>query len=35
MMGMNSNGMILVADNPEKFELVPLDKKIKNGTVIR
>ena len=35
MMGMDSNGMILVADDPEKFELVPLDKKIKNGTVIR
>ena len=35
MMGLSSNGMILVADDPEKFELVPLDKKLKNGTVIR
>lgn len=35
MMGKDSNGMILVADDPEKFELIPLDKKIKNGTVIR
>lgn len=35
MMGMDSNGMMLVADDPIKFELVPLDKKLKNGTVIR
>lgn len=35
MMGMSSNGMMLVADDPEKFELIPLDKKLKNGTVIR
>lgn len=35
MMGMNSNGMILVADDPEKFQLLPLDKNLKNGTVIR
>lgn len=35
MMGKTSNGMIMVADDPEKFELVPLDKKLKNGTVIR
>ena len=35
MMGMDSNGMMLVADDPVKFELVPLDKKLKNGTVIR
>jgi len=25
----------LVADDPEKFALVPLDKNLKNGTVIR
>ncbi len=35
MMGLSSNGMILVADDPEKFQLLPLDKKLKNGTVIR
>lgn len=35
MMGRDSKGMILVADDPEKFELLPLDKKIKTGTVIR
>ena len=35
MMGRTSNGMILVADDPEKFALIPLDKKLKNGTVIR
>ncbi|MEK7597422.1 MAG: methionine--tRNA ligase [Patescibacteria group bacterium] len=35
MMGKDSNGMILVADDPEKLTLVPLDKKLKNGTVIR
>lgn len=35
MMGRLSNGMILVADDPEKFALIPLDKKLKNGTVIR
>jgi len=27
--------MVLVADDPEKFELIPLDKKLKNGTVIK
>jgi methionyl-tRNA synthetase len=35
MMGKASQGMILVADDPEKFALVPLDKNLKNGTVIR
>jgi len=42
MMGSKSNGMILVADlpagrqvTPEKFALLPLDKNLKNGTVIR
>ena len=35
LMGQDSNGMVLVADDPEKFELIPLDKKLKNGTVIR
>ncbi|MEK7495688.1 MAG: methionine--tRNA ligase [Patescibacteria group bacterium] len=35
MMGRDSNGMILVADDPEKFALLPLDKNLKNGTVIR
>ncbi|MFA6532872.1 MAG: methionine--tRNA ligase [Patescibacteria group bacterium] len=35
MMGRASNGMILVADDPEKFALIPLDKNLKNGTVIR
>ncbi|PJA55138.1 methionine--tRNA ligase [Candidatus Roizmanbacteria bacterium CG_4_9_14_3_um_filter_33_18] len=35
MMGSKSNGMILVADDPEKFALLPLDKNLKNGTVIR
>lgn len=35
MAGTFSNGMILVADDPEKFQLFPLDKSLKNGTVIR
>lgn len=35
LMGRDSNGMILVADDPEKFALIPLDKNLKNGTVIR
>ena len=35
LMGKDSNGMIFVADDPEKFELIPLDKNLKNGTVIR
>ena len=35
IMGQNSCGMMLVADDPDKFELIPLDKKIKTGTVIR
>ncbi|KKQ24275.1 MAG: Methionine-tRNA ligase [Candidatus Roizmanbacteria bacterium GW2011_GWC2_37_13] len=35
MAGSSSNGMILVADEPEKFLLLPLDKNLKNGTVIR
>ncbi|MCL4364520.1 methionine--tRNA ligase [Patescibacteria group bacterium] len=35
MAGSFSNGMILVADDPEKFQLLPLDKNLKNGTVIR
>lgn len=35
LMGRSSNGMIFVADDPEKFALLPLDKNLKNGTVIR
>lgn len=35
LMRKDSNGMILVADDPEKFALIPIDKKLKNGTVIR
>jgi len=35
IMGKDSNGMIMVADDPEKFALFPLDKNLKNGTVIR
>lgn len=35
MAGSFSNGMILVADDPEKFQLIPLDKNLKNSTVIR
>lgn len=35
IMSKDSNGMILVADDPEKFVLIPLDKNLKNGTVIR
>ena len=35
LMGKNSNGMILVADDPEKFALIPLDKNLKIGIVIR
>ena len=35
MMGLSSNGMILVADDLEKPILIPLDKTFKNGLVIR
>ena len=35
IMGLDSNGMMMVADDPEKFQLLPLDKSLKNGTVIR
>ena len=35
MMGLSSNGMILVADDLEKPTLIPLDKSLKNGLVIR
>lgn len=35
IMGKDSNGMILVADAPERFFLLPLDKNLKNGTIIR
>ena len=35
IMGLDSNGMMFVADDPEKFQLIPLDKSLKNGTVIR
>lgn len=35
IMGKDSNGMILVADEKERFFLIPLDKNLKNGTVIR
>ncbi len=35
IMGKDSNGMMLVADDPEKFRLFALDKNLKNGTVIR
>jgi methionine--tRNA ligase beta chain len=35
LMGKDSNGMMLVADDPEKFALIPLDKNLKIGTVIR
>ncbi len=35
LMGKYSNGMILVVDDPEKFAMIPLDKNLKNGTVIR
>ncbi|MFA6017292.1 MAG: hypothetical protein WC744_04370 [Patescibacteria group bacterium] len=35
IMGKSSNGMMFVADDLEKFELIPLDKNLKNGTVIR
>lgn len=35
IMGKDSQGMLLVADAPERFYLIPLDKSLKNGTVIR
>lgn len=35
MMGKSSQGMMMVADDPTKFELMPLDNNLKNGTVIR
>lgn len=35
IMGKDSNGMILVADAPERFYILPLDKNLKNGVVIR
>ncbi len=33
--GKESQGMLLVADSPERFFLIPLDKSLKNGIVIR
>lgn len=35
IMGKTSSGMLLVADEKESFFLIPLDKSLKNGTVIR
>ncbi len=35
MAGAVSNGMILVADTPEKPVIIPLDNNLKTGTVIR
>ncbi len=35
IMGKDSQGMLLVADCPERFFLIPLDKNLKNGTVIK
>ena len=35
IMSYSSQGMMFVADDPEKFQLIPLDKSLKNGTVIR
>lgn len=35
MMGMNSNGMLLVADEVEKPILLAVDNNLKNGLVIR
>lgn len=35
MMGINSNGMILVADDAEKPILLAVDSSLKNGLVIR
>lgn len=35
MMGMNSNGMILVADDIEKPVLLVVDSALKNGLLIR
>ncbi|HEX7542977.1 MAG TPA: hypothetical protein VF385_02770 [Patescibacteria group bacterium] len=35
IMSKDSNGMMMVADDPEKFALIPLDKNLKNGIVIR
>ena len=35
IMGKNSQGMVLVVDDPEKITMIPLDKNLKNGTVIR
>ncbi len=35
IMGKESQGMLLVADAPERFFLIPLDKSLKNGTLIR
>ncbi len=35
MLGRNSNGMILVADEDGKPYLIPVDKKIKNGIIVR
>ncbi len=35
IMGKESQGMLLVTDAPERFFLIPLDKSLKNGTLIR
>ncbi|GAB4218953.1 MAG: hypothetical protein Fur009_2640 [Candidatus Microgenomates bacterium] len=35
VMGEYSNGMLLVADAPERFFLISLDKDLKPGTIIR
>lgn len=35
LMGHYSNGMILVADDPNKFHLIKLSKKLINGLIIR
>ncbi len=35
MLGRYSNGMILVADEEGKPHLIPVDKKIKNGIIVR
>lgn len=35
VMGEESQGMLLVSDAPERFFLIPLDKDLKPGTIIR
>ena len=34
MMGRMSNGMVFATDTPEKYQLIKVPKKLKNGTAL-